>query len=405
MPARAPCRRPPRWRRNEGEAHGEDAEQQTRPPGPGDRSAGAAAALALGSRPAAAAAVRQPAPGGVEQDAGRDDHGRAGHRPAAEGRAGRLHQADRHHGQVGRTSTGTACRRRSPPRRPPRPTSPTRPTSTGRGSASSASSAGSTRWSKYLDTKSMAADMPQLASFTVGRQGRRHPLRRLVHGDDGQQGPVRQGRHHRRCRRRWTSTPTDLKKIKTKGVVDAPAEHPVRRRRGPVDLLVRDDRRVRRHHPRRERASRSSPSPASPGYKAAAVDGRRDQERPGAARQHQRHRQPGPADADGQGRRWPASSPTTPATSARCTTCPSSSSVVGQVEYIPTPGRDRRRGQPEQPGRHRHPEGGQVPEGGREVHRVVHQRAAAGRLRRRQRPGKALADLPAAVAAVARSRR
>ena len=43
----------------------------------------------------------------------------------------------------------------------------------------------------------------------------------------------------------------------------------------------------------------------------------------------------------------------------------------------PDAGRDRRRGQLEQPGRHRHPEAGEVPEGGRQVHPVVHQRAAS----------------------------
>ena len=44
----------------------------------------------------------------------------------------------------------------------------------------------------------------------------------------------------------------------------------------------------------------------------------------------------------------------------------------------PDAGRGRRGRQPEQPGRHRHPQAGEVPEGGREVHRVVHHARTAG---------------------------
>ena len=119
-------------------------------------------------------------------------------------------------------------------------------------------------------------------------------------------------------------------------------------------------------------------SPGLARLQGSRVDDQRDQDRPGSEGQHQRHRQPGHADADGQGRRWPAIFSDYSGNVGTLYNVPSSSSVVNQIEYIPTPGVGGVGRQQEQPGWHRHPQAGEVPEGGREVHPVVHQRAAAG---------------------------
>ena len=159
---------------------------------------------------------------------------------------------------TGRTSTGTACRRRSRPAPPPRPTSPTPPTSTGRGSASSASSTGSIPMETYVDTKSLTADMPQLASFTIGGHVIGIPLRRVLPGHHREQEDVREGGRDQDARRRSTSTRRTSSRSRTKGDVQYPLNIPFAAAEGLSTYWYQTTGGVRRHGPRRDRASPSS---------------------------------------------------------------------------------------------------------------------------------------------------
>ena len=211
----------------------------------------------------------------------------------------------------------------------------------------------------YLDTKSMEADMPAARLVHQRRPSRRHPVRRVVHGHHGQQGAVREGGRERRCRQPWTTTPPRCGQMKAKGVVEVPAQHPVRRGRGPVDLLVRDHPRLRRNRAR-TRASRSSPPRTRPATRPPQwmVDALKSGLVP-----------PGNINVtDSQGQQTLMAKGQVASTFSDYSgtvgtmyNVPSSSSVVSKVTLPQDPGCDRRRRQPLQPRRNRHPEGGEVP--------------------------------------------
>ena len=115
----------------------------------------------------------------------------------------------------------------------------------------------------YLDTKAMAADVPQLASFTsdghvVGIPYDASFMVTTVNTEMFTKAGVNA------CPQTMDDYTAALQEIKDKGVVEVPAEHPVRGRGGAVHLLVRSDRRLRWDRARQGRQAAVQLSRARP---------------------------------------------------------------------------------------------------------------------------------------------
>ena len=172
---------------------------------------------------------------------------------------------------------------------------------------------------KYFNVASLRADMPQLNTFMSNNELMGMPfdssfLVTTVNTKDFAKAGI-------------TTMPTTLAGFTADAAEGGqgqrhgqPARHPVRHRRGPVDLLVPDDRGVRR--PGADRAGH-------PGVHLAELarvpgddlDGQRLQERPGAQGQHQQTDYQGFTTEMAKNRPPRPSCATTPAASPRSTTC------------------------------------------------------------------------------------
>jgi multiple sugar transport system substrate-binding protein len=137
----------------------------------------------------------------------------------------------------------------------------------------------------YLDTKTMAADMPQMSSFTSGGHVVGIPFDASF-----MVTTVNQDMFTKAGIATMPATidayTKDLQQIKDKGVAEYPLNIPFAAAEGLSTYWYRP-RRQRQAAVRRTRLAR---------VQGCAVDDRRDQERSRAAREHQRDRQPGRAD-------------------------------------------------------------------------------------------------------------
>jgi len=138
----------------------------------------------------------------------------------------------------------------------------------------------------YVDTKALAADMPQLNSFTSNSH-----VVGIPYDASFMVTTVNKALFAKAA---ITTLPTtidaytkDLQQIKAKGVTAVPPQHPVRRRRGLVHLLVPDDRSVRRHDPGWQ-GQAPVRHPRLGRLQGGTMDDRSPQDRPRAPGKHQR---------------------------------------------------------------------------------------------------------------------